>query len=108
MSSVQHLHIEMLAHINACYLFCVAHSRALFILENLVSIVSFLPFLKKILFYGSSFTMTASTANIAKKKVTTLPTTLDDASIADFVLEQVFDKVSHEQIQVDGFAPCGM
>jgi hypothetical protein len=36
--------------------------------------------------------MSSSTANIAKKKVTTLPTTLDDASISDVVLEQVFEK----------------
>jgi hypothetical protein len=46
--------------------------------------------------------MSASTATIAKKKVTILPTTLDDASISDIVLEQVFDKVSREPIQVDG------
>jgi hypothetical protein len=72
--------------------FRVAHSRTLFILKNFVSIVSFLPFLKKTFFYGSSFTMSASTANIAKKKATTLPTTLDDASISIFVLEQAFEK----------------
>jgi hypothetical protein len=46
--------------------------------------------------------MSASTATIAKKKATTLPTTLDDASISDVLLEQVFDKVSLEPIQVDG------
>jgi ABC-type uncharacterized transport system substrate-binding protein len=72
--------------------FCVAHSRTLFVLENLASIVSFLPFLKKIFFYGSSFTMSASTAFIAKKKATALPTTLYDASISDVILEQVFEK----------------
>jgi hypothetical protein len=36
--------------------------------------------------------MSAYTANIAKKKATTLPKTLDDASISDVVLEQVFEK----------------
>jgi hypothetical protein len=46
--------------------------------------------------------MSAFTATIAKKKVTTLPTTLDDASISDFVLERVFDKVSRKPIRVDG------
>jgi hypothetical protein len=46
--------------------------------------------------------MSASTATIAKKKTTTLPTTLDNVSISDVVLEQVFDKVSREPIQVDG------
>jgi hypothetical protein len=45
--------------------------------------------------------MSASTANIAKKKATAPPTTLDDESIPDVVLVQVFDKVSHEPIQVD-------
>jgi hypothetical protein len=69
-SSIQHLHSRMLAYINECHLFCVAHSRTLFILENSVSIVSFLPFLRKLFFYGFSFTMSASTANIAKKKAT--------------------------------------
>jgi hypothetical protein len=44
--------------------------------------------------------MRASTANIAKKKATTLPTTLDDAFISDVILEQVFDKVCHKPIQV--------
>jgi hypothetical protein len=44
--------------------------------------------------------MCASTATIAKKKATTLPTTLNDASISDVVLEQVFDKVSREPIRV--------
>jgi hypothetical protein len=46
--------------------------------------------------------MSASTATIAKKKVTILPTTLDNASISDVVLEQVFDKVSCKTIPVDG------
>jgi hypothetical protein len=46
--------------------------------------------------------MSASTTTIAKQKVTTLPTTLDDASISDVVLDQVFDKVSHKPIRVDG------
>jgi hypothetical protein len=36
--------------------------------------------------------MSASTANIAKKKATTLPTTLDDTSFSDVVLQQVFEK----------------
>jgi hypothetical protein len=73
--------------------FRIAHSRTLFILEiSSQSIVLFLPFLKKTVFYGYSFRVSASTANIAKKKATTLPTTLDDASISDVVLEQVFEK----------------
>jgi hypothetical protein len=72
--------------------FRVAHSRTLFILENLISMISFLPFLKKIFFYSSSFTMSASTANRAKKKAATLPTTLDHASISNVILEQVFEK----------------
>jgi hypothetical protein len=62
----------------------------------------FLCFFKNYYFYSSSFTMSAFTATIAKKKVTTLPTTLDDASISDFVLERVFDKVSRKPIRVDG------
>jgi hypothetical protein len=102
-SSVQHLHCRMLANINGCYPFtCCAfpdavHSR------NFVSIVLFLPFLKKVFFHGSSFTMSTSTANIAKKKVVTvIPTTLDNASISDVVLVQVFDKVSHKPTRVDG------
>jgi hypothetical protein len=41
-SSVQHLHSGMLAYINDCYLFRVAHSRKSSIVENFVSIVSFL------------------------------------------------------------------
>jgi hypothetical protein len=45
--------------------------------------------------------MSASTATMAKKKATTLPTTLDDASISDVALEQVLDKVSREPIRVD-------
>jgi hypothetical protein len=36
--------------------------------------------------------MSTSTANIAKKKAATLPTTLGDASISDALLEQVFEK----------------
>jgi hypothetical protein len=45
--------------------------------------------------------MSASTANIAKKKATAPPTTLDDESVSDAVLVQVFDKVSREPIRVD-------
>jgi hypothetical protein len=56
---------------------------------RLDSFFSYYVSLKIILFKGSSFTMSASTATIAKKKATTLPTTLDDASISDVVLEQV-------------------
>jgi hypothetical protein len=54
----------------------------------------------RFLLYNAS----TSTANIAKKKAATLPvpTTLNNASISDVVLEQVFDKVSHEPIRVDG------
>jgi hypothetical protein len=52
--------------------------------------------------------MSASTATIAKKKATTLPTTLDDASISCGVLEQVFDKVFLEPIQVDGKPVIGI
>jgi hypothetical protein len=40
--------------------------------------------------------MSASTANIANKKAATLPTSLDDASISDVVLEQVFEKGRHQ------------
>jgi hypothetical protein len=99
LSSVQHLHSGKLAYINACYIFRVAHSRKLSIVKNFISIVLFLLcFFKKIYFYDSSFTMSASTATIAKKKATTVPATLGDAFISDVVLEQVFDKVSGEPI----------
>jgi hypothetical protein len=81
--------------------FRIAHSRTLFIFKNFVS--SFVSSVsKRKFFYGSSFTMSGSTAKIARKKATTLPTILDDASLSDVILEQVFGKVSHKLMLVDG------
>jgi hypothetical protein len=40
--------------------------------------------------------MSDSTAKKIARKVTTLTTIFDNASISDVILEQVIDKVSHE------------
>jgi hypothetical protein len=85
----------ILAYINRCYHFAL-HIPGRCSFSNFLSqLFRFFCFLKKI-FYGSSFTMSASTANIANKKAATLPTSLDDASISDVVLEQVFEKGRHQ------------
>jgi hypothetical protein len=77
----------------------------LFIVKNSVSIVSFLLFLKKQFFHGSSFTMSASTANIAKKKaIASLPKNVVEYRMGDgkkstYIKVRSTSKIPHQAMK---------
>jgi hypothetical protein len=92
LSSVQHLHSAMVPYIYICC-HCALQIAGRCCFSILLSRYCVFHFL---LFYCSYFTMSDSTAKKIARKVTTLTTIFDNASISDVILEQVIDKVSHE------------